>query len=491
MASLRTIPTELRLTIAELLDARTCFKFAIADREHHALYSALLKKHKKLFARYNTIDTHGAGRLVWDVTKEIIEKPELAQYVEDVSFPNTRQEVWDPDVYPDMLTRNSPNIVPEELVRLYTEAAMKVPIMSRMLEDGIYDCAFSAPGWTVEQTIRIGSDQPIVALLIAMAENLRVLRFTEIRGAHDASNEIYGLIWSVVLASADPAQTLPLPLQNLTHVAISYADTEGSCEVAWAGHFCSLPALRGFAANKMGGSSRSSIDDDEHANLPKSNVKNLLFDWCFFHPEALDDILERTNSLETFVYTNGGACVSDEGTFAPRRVVAALLKCAAHSLEELILAGDEGDDDFEDEEIDFVSLRGFTKLRTLRCSWATFTGMQSDNSDYDEELPDRGFHTRESTSHEWAKALPESLEILHLEHEPYEEWEAFLHVLRSSPALLPNLKRVHAQNNFGRSLAVVTQALEEQGIAYDEEVEVIVSETSTKLGRLLHGQGVV
>jgi len=338
------LPTELRLAIAELLDARTCFKFALTSRENNRLYSSLLAKYKALYARYKTIDTDGAGRLVWEITKEIIEKPEGAQFVEDISLPNTRQCVWEPDTDLDIWKINCPVLVPEDVVQLYADAARKIPLMDEVLEECRYDAHFYGPNWNMEQTIRIGSDEPIAALLIAMAENLHTLRFTE---PQDACNEFLHLIRSIVRSCTDPAKAPSLPLLNLTYVAVGYEGTEGCCQAQWAGLFTCLPSLRGFAAYKMGGSMvnflGSSRDNEEYVP-PKSNVKDMLFDYSFFDPEALEQIISRTEALRCFIYDNGGPCVSDEGCFASRRITAALLKYAAHSLEELGLSGEEYDD---------------------------------------------------------------------------------------------------------------------------------------------------
>lgn len=336
---LHTIPTELRLVIANFLDARSCFKLALTSNVDHRLYSSLLAKYKALFARYNTIDTDDAGRLIWTVTKEIIENPEIAQYVEDISLPNTRQSVWVPDTDLDMWKVNCPILVPEAIVQQYIAAANKIPMMENVLERCRYDARFYGPNWNMEQTIRIGSDEPIAALLIAMASNLRILRFTEF----DDRNELPHLIKSIALACNDLVKGPSLPLQHLTHVAISYSDTEMCCQAQWADMFISLPSLRGFAASKMGGALES-WRENETTHLPTSNVKDILFDYSLFVPEALERIIRRTTALRSFIYDNGGPCVSDEGCFAPRRVTAALSQYAAHSLEELVLSGADYDD---------------------------------------------------------------------------------------------------------------------------------------------------
>jgi hypothetical protein len=341
--ALHTIPTELRLTIAELLDARTCFKFALTSREDYHLYSSLLAKHKKRFARYKTLDTsrEDAGRLVWDVTKEIIERPELAQYVEDVSLPDTRQSVWVANTYLPRLMDNLPLQVPEDVVKLYTEAARSIPIMKAAMETTSYDTNYHGFNWNIERTMRLGSDEPVAALLVVLATHLYTLRFTEFEGH---SNYFLHVIKEVARASLDPIKAVSVPLQHLTYVAISYWDTELCCQAVWADVFISLPSLRGLAARKMGGLLDEWLDDDERVNMRKSKVKDILFQTSYFHPRTLEHILSGTESLRSFTYDDGGPDVSDEGCFASRRVTAALLKHAAHSLEHLTLHDVDGYD---------------------------------------------------------------------------------------------------------------------------------------------------
>ncbi|KAF2680813.1 hypothetical protein K458DRAFT_406970 [Lentithecium fluviatile CBS 122367] len=484
--TLHTLPAEVRLAIAELLDARTCFKFALASREDYRLYSSLLAEYKALFARYNTIDTHNAGRLVWDVTNEIIERPEIAQYVEDVSFPLTRQSVWDEDLYLDRsdISPNTPSIVPENVVRLYADAAMKNPILQEVSEK----CDYVRMNWSMEQTMRIGSDEPIAALLVAMATNLRTLRFTEF----SINYEFLELVQRTVLASADPVKPPSLPFQNLTFAAIACEDTEGCCKARWADLFISLPSLRGFAADKIGGSL------DPWWEESKSNVKDIRFQFSLFDPEALEAILGRIRSLRSFSYEDGGAIVSEEGCFASRRVTAALLKYAAHSLEELILSDEQGEEMDDYREIDRVSLRGFAKLRTLRCSWSTITVEEPEWSEPDEPLPGGKFYTNKTSAQgrleNLAHRLPRSLEALHVEVEPDDEdCEAFVNMIRKSQSILPNLAHVHVQSkrngkSVGSSVPGLLDALKERGISYDEE-SGFSSVYQASLARLLYGQG--
>jgi hypothetical protein len=342
---LHQLAAELRLAIAELLDPRTCFKLALASRDDHRLYSSMLVRYKTLFTRYNTIDTCDAGRLVWDVTREIIEEPSLAYFIEDISLPDRRQTVWEADTDLDMFRHRCRALLPEDDVQLYAEAARKIPVIDEAMQDCAYDPWFHGPNWDMEQSIRIGTDEPITALLVAMATNLRTLRFTEYNERNEWPSVMKNIARAYLYPTSPPST---LPLQHLKYVAISYADTEMCCSADWAEIFPTLPSLVGFAARKMGGSLDSwreeRGEDEPDDYVGKSNVKDMLFDWSFFNPEALVQIISGPAALKSFFYTNGGSCVSDEGCFASRKITAALVKYHAESLENLTFEGEDDED---------------------------------------------------------------------------------------------------------------------------------------------------
>jgi hypothetical protein len=355
---LHQLAAELRLAIAELLDPRTCFKLALASRDDHRLYSSMLAKYKTLFARYNTIDTADAGRLVWDITREVIEDPSLAYVIEDISLPDSRQTVWEANTNLDMFRHQCRALLPEDAVKLYAEAVRKIPVIDEAMQGCPYDPWFYGPNWDMEQSIRIGTDEPIIALLVAMATNLRTLRFTQYNERNEWPSAIRNIAREYLYATPPPST---LPLQHLKYVAISYADTEMCCSAEWAEIFPTLPSLVGFAARKMGGTldpwrdERGEDEPDDYVG--KSNVKDMIFDWSFFNPEALVQIISGPAALRSFIYTNGGACVSDEGCFASRKITAALVKYHAESLEELSFGGEDNEDvSFEKSALEYIVL---------------------------------------------------------------------------------------------------------------------------------------
>lgn len=434
--ALRDLPAELKLAIAEQLDPRSCVRFALTCAEHSRLYSSLVASHKKYWECYKTINTDGSGRFIWNITREAIENPKIAQYIEDVSLPAGQETTtWNPSLVTNLPMVFSPAQVPEDIVQVYVSAAMKMPIMQDVLKSCNFDPHNYGPNWNMEQTIRIGYDGPLVALLVSLAINLRILRFTEFR----ESNEFYDLLQRAASAYADPTKTQSLPFQSLTYVAVAYSGDFGCCNAHWMDLFLSIPSLRGFATYKMGGLLSLQQHDKAQKSFAKSKVKDLLLRYSLFAPETLEKCLSRIEALRSFAYENGRGFISREGCFAPRRVTAALLKYASHSLEQLALT--EDGDGREHAEIDCVSLQGFERLRTLRCSWKTITGQQQEDSQLD-CLEDH-FLTPESYSKESpldiTVRLPRSLEILHLENTPEDDaaWQGLIKMVRQSNVSLP------------------------------------------------------
>ncbi|KAF1948530.1 hypothetical protein CC80DRAFT_511277 [Byssothecium circinans] len=487
--SIISLPPELRLLIAEHLDPRSCFRFALTCREHSRLLSALVATHKELWTRYNTIDTHDAGRLMWNLTKDIIENPKIANYIEDISLPNTRQQVWDAEIWHCDLYAGSPHLLSDDLVQQYASAIRKSPFLDDTLDE-FYPASPLKPGWpfgsawSLEKMIRVGSDWPLAVHLVCQAINLETLRFTEF----SLVDEFEFLCWRAAKAHHDPVPPPDLPFQHLKRVAIAFDVVRGFFYDHWAHVFLSIPTVTEFAGYKMG----SNTDPDVESLLGyKSKVKELLFQHSFINLKTIDSILARCEALESFTYENGGSCVSDFGAFAPRKVTELLLKHAVHSLEVLTLLDTDGFD-YEDEEIDYVSLRGFQKLKILCCSWAVITGDQTDESDVDASLPDGEFFTHEDSGFpNLALRLPESLEVLYLDGSPElpEHWKSLVDLIRDGAASFPNLKRVYARNMGGAAIDDLTEASEERGVVLDQTPHYTLA-VDRPLAKLLEGQGV-
>jgi hypothetical protein len=464
--SLYDLPVELQLTIAESLDPKSCFNFACTSHERFHTCASLVARHKQYWERYNTIDAgdHDAGRLIWDVTKEILEEERRVAYIKDISLPGRRQPMWDGDAGSPASITSASSQVPEDYVQIYMAAVRK-------------DLDLYGTTWDMEGTVRVGAGDPILAILLLRASELHTLRYTD---AGTFTHELFQVIKGIAMTYSDPARCLSLPFQKLTYVAIAHHDSEMSCYAAWAKVFLAVPSLKGFAAHMMGGT----LDSANYADsLLQSNVKSILFHYSFFHPEAIEDILQGTEALKYFFYENGGAIVSDEGCFAPRRVMKALVEHAGHSLEELILERDEIG--LDDDEIDNVSLHGFQKLRVLRCSWnAIFHDIDSGEEDEYAELPEGAFYTETSRERrDLDTRFPRSLQTLHLEGNAPEaaDWRALITILREADTHLPNLRQIWVRGDEKQNEELFA-VIKERGLEYKEESGMYEHPLSKLLG---------
>ncbi|CAI6331896.1 unnamed protein product [Periconia digitata] len=494
--NLMSIPPELRLYIAR--------RYSLIDPRYS----------EKDYLQYNT------NSLIWDRTKKAIDSPKIVQYVERINLPSTRVLVWDADGDSDRedeISASSPQVLPEELVDLYLNQARQHPILEQLVRDfrhGQQDTF--GTDWRFEQSVRVGSDAPIVTILLSMTCNLKTLCFTEIGGLED---EFADFIKRVSLAYRDPKQVQFLPFQTLSRVSVSHEFPDYCCAAEWAIWFLRIPTLQKFASWGMG----DGIDDSyaaedtnpEYSELVThglqdyhiSNVKQLWFKQSLFAPAAIDQIIRTTKTLQAFTYF-GDCLISEIGFFLPRRIVAALVEHAGHSLEDLLLWAKPEHPDFEhDQDFDHASLYGFEKLKRLRCRWSILKG-ELDVNDHEEPLSEAG-HGSESKSErtdlvnfsarssdtvvdvgddkslsgenlgigsykdfvDLAKVLPQSLEELQLDTDPGDKGliASFMALVAGKETNFPNLKQVYFQPHADESdaeMQELIQALREKSIVF-------------------------
>lgn len=328
--SFLTTPLELKLCVAEYLDPASAFDFAITNRSHWYLCASLIQKHKRLFTEYQKIDTANAGRLVWTKLEEILNDPSRGWYVRELNLPGGRQTNWHATVHGSgPVNPQAPNI-PDTYFALFSAAARKLKdryptkIIGQDEDDEIQDIAAY-----IEESIAQGKDSGIVALLVHHLPKLKILRFTD-----NVEYVFQTLLEQVAIGYGDPMRAPMMPFQRLESAAVAHWDTEGSCSPRWALNLSCIPSFRRFAAQAIGG-----LMANRGALLPtKSNTKEIFFMGSMVHVCALRVILGGIKALERFSYDCGGAIVSTDSTFAPKRVIKALAKYQAHSLEELILS---------------------------------------------------------------------------------------------------------------------------------------------------------
>lgn len=101
-----------------------------------------------------------------------------------------------------------------------------------------------------------------------------------------------------------------------------------------------LPCVETFAASWMN-CRKGFLTTDE---TPNSNLKNLILQDSTFEADELVCVLGRMNDLKSFAYSDGqDSLVYEEGSFSPKRITAALLWFASHSLEHSTVHGEDYD----------------------------------------------------------------------------------------------------------------------------------------------------
>ncbi|PVH93613.1 hypothetical protein DM02DRAFT_619174 [Periconia macrospinosa] len=464
-AYLTGIPVELRLSIVSFLDPWSCFHLALTCREFHTLLSPRLSTSKQLWTRYNTIETRNAGRLIWDVTKEVAENPSIAQYIQDIRLRCDRQWIYEPGLFHyDLFVSNLPPLLPKSLVQTYMKCVQEIVDAD---PTGVAHANGPCYGYThgelggMEDVIRLGSDIPLILILLSLATNLRTLRLSIY------NHQNWSPFWRIAEMYSWERSMAPLPFQHLTRVAVLPERAhrvdwdQMNCEIVWAHLILTIPTVTSFAASLMGEGSSTEL----HSGIvnKKSKVQELLFKRSRFDPEyELERIIKRTEALISFTYEDGGVYVTYDGSFAPRRVTEILSKHSAHSLENLYLYDNDihGRNDHYGE-IAQASLHSFKKLKTLCCPWRVVTGEMDEQSE-DELYTEKDL--RQVFPH--GANLPRSLEVLHLDGEPEERWhwDALFDLLRTSATCLPKLKQLWATNSPPDVLRELEDLTRERGI---------------------------
>jgi hypothetical protein len=331
------LPPELKLSIAENLDPISSFNFAITCKEHWKLCDPINRRHARLFAENRTIDTADAGRLLWDKLKEILDDHRVGWYLRDLSLPSNRQTYWDESVGHDFqLTGQTLKPPEEDLIRYYravedVEERYGTEMLTKLYWKGKWEAGLGN-----------GAEEPIINILVHHLPHLKVFRVTDA----EISTSFYGLMRFIAEGYCEPALAPNLPFQHLNTVAIAHHDSEMSVDAEWCHFFCSIPTVQNFVAHAMGGE----MLFDFRERIPRSNVRELVFQYCRFDAGALESILMNTPKLERFSYDIAGATVSEEvySTW-PKKVLQSLVENVSDSLEHLVFEADDAGDDFDNE----------------------------------------------------------------------------------------------------------------------------------------------
>ncbi|KAF2744733.1 hypothetical protein M011DRAFT_470307 [Sporormia fimetaria CBS 119925] len=444
------LPPELKLMIAEYLDPISSLQYAITCKENHSACNSILQKHKRLSAENQKLEAGGAGTLLFDKLKEILDDPRIGWYVRELDLPSGRLTYWGHGggtMY--WQAEENPNApkMPAEYREAFLDAAQQLrSIYPRTEEQHVVDI--------IQAGIELGADDAVVAIMVHYLPMLKVLKITDL----EVERCLYPLVKEVALGYGDPVRAPYMPFQRLEHAAVAHWDSEGDCDWTWARFLNCIPSLRAMVAMAMGGGDYREITWEEYGGeLPKSNTKELFFLHSGLSVRAFQEILKGIDALERFSYEAGGATVSDE-YFEPKRVIQALEKHQGHALEYLELEDHMDEFKEEDDSMRAVSFRGFKRLQSLTCSWDMIypgDGSSEDETSCDDEddLHENGRDEENQPSKQTFKIeeiLPESIETLSISGSlPRKEWDRVRDHLCVPNDALPNLRSVRLGLGMG------------------------------------------
>ena len=351
--ALITLPPELKLNIADSLDPDSTLNFALTCRDHATLLKSLLRQHARLLAKWKVIDTTDARTLLWETLRDVIANPRLGWYIRELNLPESRQYNWNAN---ESLRNSHPKhgVVPsEEDKALFSEAA-------RGLQDlypgfGVdelnlqrrYSHAYNfSPRpydtmGSIEDRIHAGFEDAIIAILLHYLPYLTTISHSEV-GMEDCLELV---LWQIALGYRNPVMAPKLPLQHLKTVAVRSPRDEGSSSPDWACFYLSIPSVKTFVGQAMGGSPSEDVLRTLFPTgaAPCSNVEELLFRRCVIDVDGLATILANIRHLKKLTYDGGDALVSESSYYEPKKVIRAIATHANRSLEELILSEEDTD----------------------------------------------------------------------------------------------------------------------------------------------------
>lgn len=347
---LNSLSPELIHAIAERSGPFSSFDLAITCKAHWELCKTLIQKHKQRFAENRVIDAHDStwprtNLILWDKLKEILDDPDVGEYVRDLSLPSSRAIYLDGNAANDhQLTDQSPKL-PQEDIDRFAEAGNQL----RNLLRGSAVGEFVPRDNEWNEHLFEGSSEPIILMLIHRLTYLKTFRFTVLE-----LSIVFRCVAAIAVAYNDPVLAPQLPFQHLTTVAVAHWDTEGSTNLSWCLAFCAIPSVRNFVATAMGGDGGN--DDFPVEDAPDSNVTELVFSYSRFDNSGIEAIVQKTPVLERFSYEAAGAIVDESVMITPKRDLDALVRHLGDTLQHLLYETPEYGDEvsillwFEEKE---------------------------------------------------------------------------------------------------------------------------------------------
>jgi hypothetical protein len=333
MATYSDLPPELELCIAEVLPASDCFRFVLTRKRLWTLAKGLIAEHKALSSTFDTVSTAAYGHTVWELYNSILDKPKVAEYVKVLELHGNRALWYDTDVYAYAVLTPASRRPPEADVSKYLESAAENEYLQKPLDHATREERMhNSEPLDVGQLIQGGTDGPIIALLLPMLNNLRLLRYT---AAGDMAWVFHMFRQMALSYHMQPAM---VPFQQLTQLHVAFWNEDAGC-FRWLQCLLRLPSLEEVWISMGRGSYRQKDMDAELTSLPprKSNISRLTLAECALDAEAVDWIIGQCKALKTFSCYFTELFEATDHLYDSRHVIASLARNCSQTLEALFL----------------------------------------------------------------------------------------------------------------------------------------------------------
>lgn len=423
MARFQDLSTELVLGILDKVLPEDIESMSLVSKRIYQLAIPRLEEHRELRKQYSNFRNklqykqmywHDPGGLLADLLCKIMTGARLGHYVKRIELDlwnSGAKPGWKPDkIFEKQVTtsRTRPQHFTKTNMDIIEEAVRAIDLIpTEEVDDWLHQ-------------IRLGNEDPLVALLFLHAPNLHSLRFVDPYRPRCPSY----LLKTIQRVAVQGPLVKPYP-SHFKEVEIYFAEGWGDLEFVKA--FMSLPSPISVRAESLFVDGRTREADYAVLAQP-SNVTELSFDNCLLPEQAISELLRGVKSLKTFAY-NFRHLWFDEDYRPPFKCLAVMHVLAAnasHSLETLGLSASNLETSHIAPLCRFSALREI-KIRTSRCF------LVDSNIAY------------------LVSVLPVSIEELTISwHDPTSVdrretlTEAFLDLIRASKTRLPKLRMLRA-----------------------------------------------
>ena len=304
MASMQSMPSEIRLYISDYLTSHELLGLAFTCRFYWKTFESVIQK-KRQSERYRRIEFDQDEPSVRTVLLEFLRNPLLAQCVEEVSIEDVVSTVFRDEGEDNARVGNhrdsADSLEKQNMLQSTEESELLVEsILAHSFINHFFSQEF--PGETIGHRNRIiqAVNKPDEGLLyvyfLTLLPNLEELNWP---AAPVAWSDAWMLpaLRNVVVASSSPQRSCPF--RALTHVELTGPDDRGDVNVELLRYVMRIPSLRCLRASMLFGQLQKSSNPID-PQLARSRIVDLDLMVQTATPEAIDQILEGTVSLKDF-----------------------------------------------------------------------------------------------------------------------------------------------------------------------------------------------